>query len=52
MNQYDEEMVPAPIMDDGIGSYSDLELIDGDLWETGKGDSTYSSYMREFKNGL
>jgi hypothetical protein len=52
MNQYDEEMVPAPIMDDGIGSYSELELIDGDLWESGKGDSTYSSYMRDFKNGL
>ena len=52
MNQYDEEMVPAPIMDDGIGSYSELELIDGDLWESGKSDSTYSSYMRDFKNGL
>lgn len=52
MNQYDEEMVPAPIMDDGIGSESQLELIDGDLWESAGGNSTYSSYMRDFKNGL
>lgn len=52
MNQYDEEMVPAPIMDDGIGSQSQLELIDGDLWESAGGNSTYSSYMRDFKNGL
>lgn len=52
MNQYDEEMVPAPIMDDGITSHSELELIDGDLWETGAGSSTYSSYMRNFKNSL
>ena len=48
----DEEMVPAPIMDDGIGSESQLELIDGDLWESAGGNSTYSSYMRDFKNGL
>jgi hypothetical protein len=52
MNQYDEEMVPAPIMDDGIGSQSQLELIDGDLWDSVSGNSTYSSYMRDFKNGL
>ena len=52
MNQYDEEMVPAPIMDDGIGSQSQLELIDGDLWDSAGGNSTYSSYMRDFKNGL
>jgi len=52
MNQYDEEMVPAPIMDDGIGLHSELELIDGDLWESGSGNSTYSSYMRDYKNSL
>jgi len=39
-------------MDDGIGSYSELELIDGDLWESGGGTSTYSSYMRDYKNNL
>jgi len=52
MNQFDEEMVPAPIMDDTMTSYSDLELIDGDLWESGGGTSTYSSYIRNFKNNL
>jgi hypothetical protein len=52
MNQFDEEMVPAPIMDDTMTSYSDLELIDGDLWETGSGSSTYSSFMGNFKNNL
>jgi hypothetical protein len=52
MNQFDEEMVPAPIMDDGITTSSDLELIDGDLWETGGAGGTYSSFIRDFKNGL
>ena len=46
MNQYDDETLPAPIIEDGLEH--SFELIDGDLWETANGGETYAGYFREF----
>jgi hypothetical protein len=44
MNQFDDETVVEPIMDDGLRH--DLELVDGDLWEIADGSPTYSRFMK------
>ena len=46
MNQVDEDVLPAPIIDDG--QEIPLELMGGDLWETVGSEDTYASYFREF----
>ena len=46
MNQVDEDVLPAPIIDDGQST--PLELMGGDLWETVGSEDTYASYFREF----
>jgi hypothetical protein len=45
MNQYDEETLPPPIMDDGL--QNSFDVIDGDVWENASGGETYASYFRE-----
>ena len=44
MNQFDDETVVEPIMDDGLKH--DLELVGGDLWEVADGSPTYSRFMK------
>ena len=44
MNQFDEENLPAPIIEDGLEH--DFDIIDGDLWEAADGSETYSSFIR------
>lgn len=49
MNQIDEEVLPAPIIDDGRDVPFMLE--GGDLWEVANGGEVYANYSKEwFKN--
>jgi hypothetical protein len=49
MNQYDEETLPAPIIDNGLET--PFEVFDGDVWENADSGQTYGGYMRElFRN--
>ena len=50
MNQFDDETVVEPIMDDGMSH--NLELVDGDLWEVADGSSVYSRFMRDAINSM
>ena len=50
MNQFDDETVVEPIMDDGMSH--NLELVDGDLWRVSGGSSVYSRFMRDAINSL
>jgi hypothetical protein len=45
MNQVDEEMLPAPVIENGLEP--DLILQGGDVWEVADGTETYSSYVRD-----
>ena len=45
MNQLDEEVLPAPIIDDG--RKHSFEVIDGDLWEAANGDEIYSGFIKD-----
>lgn len=45
MNQYDDETLPPPIMDDGLEH--SFDVFDGDVWENASGGETYASYFRE-----
>jgi hypothetical protein len=50
MNQYDEDVLPAPIIDDGLER--PFEMMDGDLWEVANGGDTYGSYSRKWFENL
>ena len=50
MNQFDDETVVEPIMDDGMRH--DLELVGGDLWEVADGSPVYSRFMRDSINRM
>ena len=45
MNQVDEDILPAPIIEDGLDH--DFEIIDGDLWELAGGGDTYAGYTQK-----
>jgi hypothetical protein len=50
MNQLDEEVLPAPIIETGLERPS-LEVIDGDVWELAGGGEVYAGFIRDsFKN--
>jgi hypothetical protein len=50
MNQLDEEILPAPIIETGL-ERPGLEVFDGDVWEVSNGEQTYASFIRDsFKN--
>ena len=51
MNQIDEEILPAPIIDDGV-SDAPFEVIGGDVWEKPSGSDTYGSYHKKFFESL
>ena len=50
MNQFDDETVVEPIMDDGMSH--NLELVDGDLWEVADGSAVYSRFLRDAMNSM
>jgi len=50
MNQYDEEVLPAPIIETGLEK--DYEIIDGDLWEAADGSDVYSGLMKDVMRNL
>ena len=45
MNQLDDEVLPAPIIEDGLEH--DFEIIDGDVWESPGSGATYSNFIRK-----
>jgi hypothetical protein len=51
MNQLDEEVLPAPIIDDGV-SDAPFEVVGGDVWEKASGSDTYGSYHKKFFESL
>jgi hypothetical protein len=50
MNQVDEEVLPAPIIEDG--QKPDFMVEGGDVWEVADGGDTYASYHRSFFRDL
>ena len=50
MNQFDDEALLEPIIDDGLDH--GLEVLDGDLWDSTSGGDTYGSFMRDMKRNL
>jgi hypothetical protein len=44
MNQVDDLMLPAPIIDDGMEH--DFEIMGGDVWERVDGTDTYANFIR------
>jgi len=45
MNQIEEDVLPAPIMDDGL--QHDFEITGGDIWEVADGSETYATFIRK-----
>ena len=45
MNQMDDDVLPAPIMDDGRDA--PFEVVGGDMWEVANGGETYASFIRD-----
>jgi hypothetical protein len=50
MNQVDDDMLPAPIIEDGLEH--EFEMMGGDLWEVADGSETYSKFIRDLHNRL
>jgi hypothetical protein len=50
MNQLDEEVLPAPIIDDGLDH--PFELVGGDLWEVSNGGEVYAGFIRDSLKNL
>jgi hypothetical protein len=46
MNQYDEDVLPAPIIEDG--RESEFMIQGGDVWEVADGGDTYGSYSKRW----
>jgi hypothetical protein len=46
MNQIDEDVLPAPIIEDGLEH--DFMVEGGDVWEVADGGDTYAAYTRDF----
>jgi hypothetical protein len=46
MNQIDEDVLPAPIIEDGLEH--DFMVEGGDVWEVADGGDTYGKYTRDF----
>jgi hypothetical protein len=50
MNQMDDDILPAPIIEDGLEH--EFEMMGGDLWEVADGTETYSKFIRDLHNRL
>ena len=46
MNQHDEDMLPAPIIDDGIRDLP-FDVWGGDVWESAGGGEIYAGYFKD-----
>jgi hypothetical protein len=46
MNQIDEDVLPAPIIEDGL--QTEFMVEGGDVWEVADGGDTYAAYTRNF----
>ena len=44
MNQIDEDVLPAPIIDDGLEH--EFDMVGGDMWEVADGSPTYANFIR------
>jgi hypothetical protein len=51
MNQLDEEVLPAPIIETGL-ERPGLEVLDGDVWEVADGGDIYSGFIRDSLRNL
>jgi hypothetical protein len=51
MNQLDEEVLPAPIIQTGL-ERPGLEVLDGDVWEVADGGDIYSGFIRDSLKNL
>jgi len=51
MNQYDEEVLPAPIIETGVDRPG-LEVYDGDVWEVSEGGEIYSGFIKDMVRNL
>jgi len=45
MNQYDEDTLPAPIIDDGLDH--PFEVFDGDVWEKADSNQPYAAFIKD-----
>jgi hypothetical protein len=50
MNQVDDLMLPAPLIEDGLEH--DFEIIDGDIWEVADGKEIYASSIKKLMERL
>jgi hypothetical protein len=50
MNQVDDEMLPAPIIEDGLEH--DFEIMGGDIWEVANGGETYAGFIRKLTDRM
>jgi hypothetical protein len=50
MNQMDDDILPAPIIEDGLEH--EFEMMGGDLWEVADGSETYSKFIKDLHNRL
>jgi len=50
MNQIDEDVLPAPIIEDGL--QTEFMVEGGDVWEVADGGDTYASYHSSFFKNL
>ena len=50
MNQIDEDVLPAPIIENALDHK--FEILDGDIWETADSGETYSGFIRDMLKNL
>jgi len=50
MNQVDDLMLPAPLIEDGLEH--DFEIMDGDVWEVANGGEVYTSSIKKLMERL
>ena len=50
MNQMDDDVLPAPIIEDGLEH--DFEVMGGDLWEVADGGEVYAGFTRKMMERL
>jgi hypothetical protein len=50
MNQMDDDVLPAPIIEDGLEH--DFEVVGGDLWEIADGGEVYASFSKKMMDRL
>ena len=50
MNQMDENILPEPLIEDGLEV--PFDIIDGDLWEMADGNEVYATFIRNRLNNL